>query len=114
MYECTVSGSGTTIWDGSAFRCPGDRVILRHSQFKSGTSDSCNGGEIVGHSIGVVGNVCFTSQLNVTVGSNMDGETVSCTHNVDANTTVVGMHTIAITTGYYCWTALNFIMSMTL
>lgn len=112
VYECTVLGSGTTIWDGSAFHCPGDRVILRHSQFNSGTSDSCNNGEIVGRSAGVVDNVCFTSLLNVTVGSNMNGETVSCTHNVDANTTVVGVHTITITTGNYCWTALNFIIHM--
>lgn len=101
MYECTVLGSGSTIWDGSAFHCAGNRVILLHSRFKSGTRDSCNSGEIVGHSIGDDGNVCFTSRLNVTVGSNMDGGTVSCTHNVGANATVIGTHTIVITSGLY-------------
>ena len=99
-YECTAFGSGTTKWNGSAFDCTNNRIVLRHSQFSgTGATESCNGGAIVGYSYGNSVNDCFTSRLNVTVDSSLDGETISCAHIGGEMTTVIGIHTIIITSG---------------
>ena len=99
-YECTAFGSGTTKWNGSAFDCTNNRIVLRHSQFSgTGATESCNGGAIVGYSYGNSVNDCFTSRLNVTVDSSLDGETISCTHIGGETTTVIGINTVIITSG---------------
>ena len=102
QFECSASGTGTTIWEGSAFsNCTGSRIALRHSQFTGGgTSRSCNSGGIVGYSAGDGVNDCYTSRLNVSVrDTSLEGQTVLCTHVVAQTTTAIGNYTISLLTG---------------
>ena len=108
-YNCSVTGSGFTIWKGSAFDCPdannGDsRIRLRHSSFGSGTTGLCNNGAIIGQSLGIntngLNNPVYVSQLmiNLTASSNVVGGMVECVYlNPSGVETVVGSTTIEIT-----------------
>lgn len=98
LYECTVVGPGTTIWEGSAFQCAGGSILLSHSLFLSGTTDVCNNGAIVGRSLSVDNN-CYTSQLSITTDVTMDGETILCVHNNRSRDITVGTSTIDIIAG---------------
>ena len=73
--------------------------MLSHDQFSSGTSDTCNNGAIVGRSLSVIGGNCYTSQLNVTVDTSMNGQTVRCVYNNGITETVIGTSTINIIAG---------------
>ena len=101
-YTCTIVGSGNTIWSGSVFDCEAkmNEIILRHSQFdmESGTFGNCNDGAIRTRSIGVVNNDCYSSQLNITVTSDMHGKTIRCSHSSDRIVTV-GEVTLSVVTG---------------
>lgn len=82
-YKCTVMGRGTTLWQGSAFRdCASNHIALLHSQFTSdeGAYGTCNNGAIVGWSIAVEDD-CYTSQLNVTISTELDGSNVECVYD---------------------------------
>ena len=97
-YTCTVSGLGFTIWRGSAFDCSAqqNRILLRHMSFGSGTMGSCNGGDIVGRSLGVSENV-YTSQITVSVTSNLIGRIVECAYSLTgATVTSINSTTIVI------------------
>lgn len=98
LYECTTVGIGTTVWKGTAFQCPGSSILLSHSLFSSGTTDSCNNGAIVGHSVRAVSN-CYTSQLNVTVDASMNGQTIKCIYNNGSTEREIGRNTIVIREG---------------
>ena len=82
MFTCTTVGtrSGATIWTGSAFDCAGNEISLLHENFfqSGGTSKDCNREAIIGKSIGVMNEMCFTSELNVTVSNELNFTTVSC------------------------------------
>ena len=77
IYRCTAVSYGLTIWTGSALNCPivNNEIILRHGL--PHYARSCNNGDIVAGGIEAEGNN-FTSQLNITVTSNVVGGTVSC------------------------------------
>ena len=98
-YNCIIIGGGNTIWSGTAFNCPSksNETILRHSQFARGTFGSCNDGAITARSLGVV-NSCYSSQLNVTVSSDMNNQNIQCAHSSDRIVTI-GVETLSITTG---------------
>ena len=67
-----------------------------------GTSDSCNSGNIVGSSVDVVNNQCYTSRLNVAYNSALYGTTVICVHNNGDSETEIGRSTIPqVTTSTY-------------
>ena len=98
-YTCAVNGLGFTIWQGSAFDCPAqlNRILLHHTSFASGIMGLCNGGTIVGHSLGVSGSV-YTSQLTVSVTSNMIGRMIECAYSpMGVTITPINSTTIAIT-----------------
>lgn len=84
--NCTVAGDtgGITVWSGTAFDCQGsnNEIALIHNRFISpGAFGVCNNGAIVAQGIGVEDRN-YTSQLNVTVTSNMAGGTIMCSHDV--------------------------------
>ena len=84
VYQCTVSGGGITVWQGSAFECPElhNQIRLRHSEYLSMNSQAtgvCNDGAISASSIGVSANH-YISMLNVTVREEMINGTVECVH----------------------------------
>lgn len=101
-FECTSFGGITTIWHGSAFDCgPGsDEIWLQHSQFPSRARGSCNSGQILAQSVGVVNNTYYISQLNVTVSSDMLNKTIQCyrldLNGHDVNLTILTSTTIII------------------
>ena len=95
VFNCTVVGGVATVWDGSAFDCSStnNEIILRHSQFSNpgGISGDCSSEAIRGRSLDVQ-STSFTSQLSVTVSSQLNGQTVQCSG--DAAMTTVGTYTI--------------------
>ena len=102
MYVCNIIGGGNTIWSGTAFYCPSksNETILRHSQFnsESGTFGSCNDRAVImARSLGVTNN-CYSSQLNITVTSDMNNKTIQCAHSSDRIVTI-GVVTLSIATG---------------
>ena len=102
MFECTISGGsgGSTVWQGSAFDCARNAILLRHSQFESQTAiGECNNGAITGRGIhNTILNNAFTSQLNVSVTTSLQGKTIECVYD-NGTTTTIGSSSIIITTG---------------
>ena len=98
-YECTIVGTplGTTVWRGSAFDCLSREIALLHSQFTENVAYGvCNNGSIVGRSLWTE-NGCYTSQLNVTVNSDMIGKSIECAYDGGDNI-VLTIDSLNITT----------------
>ena len=64
-------------------------MILRHSQFTTGTGGACNDGTIVGQSLQVTDS-CYTSQLNLAVSPTLINTTIECVHDNTAQEVVIG------------------------
>ena len=89
-HECTVVGDngGITVWTGDFFHCPNGRreIGLLHSDFTSvqgGGSYStqiCNNGNVVGRIVSAE-NSQYTSQLNVTLTSDIVGKSIVCAYD---------------------------------
>ena len=99
IYECTIISSygGSTIFRGRSFRftnCTGniDELVLHHSQFNhpQGIKRSCNNGAIIARSLHGE-NGTYTSQLSVTVTSELIGDVIECLHDNGSAINVVGM-----------------------
>ena len=104
LYECAVTGPGTTIWSGSALLPYINSVNtfqLRHSRFNINmTSTVCEvaEGEAIACSIGVFNNM-YISQLRLTASLELNNKSVECIHDNGDNETLAGSDTIFITTG---------------
>ena len=96
-FECKVMGVGSTVWSGSTFDCPLREIVLRHSQFLT-QSGTCSGGAIVAQGLSVV-NSCFTSRLNLTLSSSLNGKSIKCALHNSSGTTVLGTIFVNITSG---------------
>ena len=101
-YECDITGPGNTIWNGTAFYCPlkSNEIILRHSQFntESGTSGTCNDRTLIEvRSLGVINN-CFSSELNITVSSDLNNKTIRCSHS-SSRIVTIGEIRLSVATG---------------
>ena len=101
-YECTTEGPISTVWQGTAFQCVGNRIVLRHSQFTAspqGTAGECSDGlnTITGRSLRVSGD-CHTSQLNVTLSSSLNSQTIECAYS-GGGTSLIGSSIIDISKG---------------
>ena len=104
-FNCTVlsSAGGATVWMGTAFDCPNNEITLLHSLYKSGQGaiGVCNNGAIVAQSLGVEDSY-YTSQLNITVTSNMIGKNITCVNALNLTSEVVQLSTTIINiTGSY-------------
>ena len=101
VYECSISGPGSTVWSGTLFRCPvqRDEIILLHSRF-GGVTKYCNttNRSITVHSLDIENN-CFTSRLYFSADSTMNSSTVSCIHDNEINLITIGSPTVIIGTG---------------
>ena len=114
-YECTVFGErgGTTVWQGSAFKCTSHEISLFHDDYAStqGTYGKC--GDIVGWSLREV-NVNITDDLNSTgpayyyyiseltvpVSSDIAGKIIECLYDESTSEPMtVGQMTTAVITG---------------
>ena len=108
VYQCTVRGHGSTVWQGTAFHCSDSdgSLTLHHirSTFVNHT-DECTDGQgtvAVAQGVGIIENstaVYYTSQLKLTVGPDTDNKTVQCAHDNENQVNIVGTITIEITTG---------------
>ena len=79
--ECTITGGGATVWQGTIFDgCRNEKITLRHSAFISGIvlQESCGmRGPVVGRSVSVAGG-SYTSQLLVNISEDLNGKTIEC------------------------------------
>ena len=99
-YECTVIGTyfGNTVWAGSAFNCSLKEIVLQHRLFPENAYGECNTGSIVGRGLYMGNGTSYTSQLKVTVGSDIIGKSIECFY--DGNTggiLLVGVMNITLT-----------------
>ena len=101
-FECSVMHRSSTVWNGTAFHCAnsGNAIILLHSRFndEGGTHATCNNGAIKGWSLRIAGRT-YTSQLVVSVSSEMIGESIVCTADDGTDATPVGRVNLATSTG---------------
>ena len=104
-YECTIISMpyGGTIFRGnpsSFYDCIGDsndptEIVLHHSQFNDSIQSTCNNGTVVGQSLSNDDNTYYKSQLNITVASELIGDTIECVHdNGTHNDIVIGQSKI--------------------
>ena len=100
-YECTVEGDGLTLWKGDAMNCTDadNEIVFRHSQFDNVTK-ICNAGAIRGQSLSIVDKE-YTSQLNISLTSELIGQNITCIHNYycNSNSSTFKEITSAIFTG---------------
>ena len=114
-YNCNVTGSGFTIWRGSALDCPAvsSIILLRHSLFSNGVMKLCNEGVIIGQSLGVstdsLGNTVYMSQLmvNLTASSNVIGRTVECVYHNPSEVDALTASTTLEISGILCLIKFN-------
>lgn len=92
VFQCSILGGGTTVWQGSAFHCPlsSDEIHLLHSQFNLRIVKTCNNGEIIGRALRTEAPDCFVSELKLqNVTRDLVGKRVECQHDkVPVNTTL--------------------------
>ena len=104
-FNCEVIGGdgGVTIWTGTAFDCHdrNDEIILLHGGFMSsnGTYSECNNGAIMARSLGVKGSN-YTSQLTVSVTSDLNGKTIMCIYDSFPINKTILISTFDITGSY--------------
>ena len=110
-FECSVMRGSNTVWEGTAFYCAssGNVITLLYSRFndEGGTHATCNNGAIKGRSLRIAERT-YTSQLVVSVSSEMIGESIVCTADDGLNANQVGGVTLATTTGrlhLFCYSA---------
>ena len=99
-YECTVMSGfhGVTIFRGnpsSFFCCIGNsnclnEIVLHHAQFNNSIQSICNNGTVIGQSLSNDNNTYYTSQLNITVTSELIGDTIECVHDNGTHHVVIG------------------------
>ena len=124
-YTCRIFGGGNTLWNGTAFSCPSNsdsnnnQILLRHSGFgtERNSVGTCNGGAITGEGVSSTGG--FTSQLNVTITSDLVGRQVSCYYENGSIEILVGNSTIQLTSAgifiiFYFWPIYNIVLSIQL
>ena len=97
-FSCVAHAGHSTIWQGSAFQCTGNRISLLHHI--SNDADSCNGGEIHGQltSVDATSNI-YTSVLNITARVELNNETVECLYDDGYNIVHIVDYRIEIFTG---------------
>ena len=102
IYECTVSGeegdtAATFVWRGGAFNCkhsPNQITLLNNRNSSSENfSHSCNKGDIIGKNIRVENTsygFSYTSQLLVTLTSDLVNSWIECVYDNGLNEALVG------------------------
>ena len=94
--ECTNTGDGTTVWQGTAIQCDYGEISLVHSRFSGPRYPiaTCNNGAIAAQGLRVI-NDSYISQLNFTVSPELNNTTMECWY--DNGTTVMFIRSIQIT-----------------
>lgn len=101
-FECSVMGSGITVWQGSAFNCSnsGGGISLRHSQYAHrAVYKECRNRNVSAHAIGIVENNIYVSELSLNVSMDMYNKTIECVHDNGTISKLIGTATVNITSG---------------
>ena len=83
VFECAVSGNGSTTWQGTALaNCDNSRIILRHSEFtREGgyvIRKICgSSGTVTGQGVSIV-NDTYVSHLTITASQELNGSMIEC------------------------------------
>ena len=102
-YECTVRSGQGTLWSGNVFNCPSssNEIYLLEGSFLN--SVTCNNRTITGRVVRINEALgLYTSQLSITVSSELIGKHVSCAQDDGSTTELVGSATIILTTTGMC------------
>ena len=100
-YECTVIGSGATVWKGTAFDCSltsNEFVILHYINYTSQKSQTCNNGAIIGRVARAEAD-SYTSQITVQINDELNGTTIVCAHDNGTDSVEIGSAILNIPTG---------------
>ena len=100
-YTCTAPGGDSTVWQGSAFHCIGNRISLLHVQRISNHTFSCNDGRIFGYifTIDLEKNL-YSSVLTVTaLSENLHNKTVQCLYSNGTDLIPISKYIIQIQLG---------------
>ena len=90
------------MWRGTAFDCSNsaDQILLRHSQYGSGgTRGDCTGGTLAARSLRVENGNCYVSELEATVSTALNGQSIRCEHNSNTGTRLIGESILNIISG---------------
>ena len=89
-----------TIWTGSAFDCPAsnNEIYVLPSRNRFLSIGVCSNGAIVANVISVEENI-YTSQVNVTVTSEIVGKTIECYHYDGLLISILNNFSVIDTTG---------------
>ena len=88
------------MWDGSAFNCPLNEILLRHSQFPAGNVRGiCNAGDICGHADNRGENDTFISRLIANVTSDLVNKTIACSYDDGSIEHLVNSSVVSLTKG---------------
>ena len=88
IYECAVSGSGATSWEGTALEsCSRSTILLRHSEFNNsnyGINTTCGTSEHIYSRAVSSDNGVYTSQLILNVSNDTVGDSIECSGHGDS------------------------------
>ena len=98
VYECRITGGGAIVWRGSIFDCPasGNEIVLFNRS--SSVQKSCNNGAIVGQITRTESNT-YVSQLTVSISAEMIGKNISCFHDNNGGTNLIGSSLLSLRRG---------------
>jgi hypothetical protein len=107
-FECTVTGGIFTVWNGDAFQCINEEIILRNRDF--GASPPPTGicmrsdGQIIGEGVSQQNN-SFTSRLSFNFTQGLVGSTVNCIVDVNGvDTSTIGTSVLEFSTSKFVHT----------
>ena len=104
VFTCAPMGLGTTLWDGSAFVCPQNGIIMVHDDRFRDMTDvkvTCGTG-VTGMTAGITGiesgpgNATYTSKVMIRLADNFQNKTVICNHRADTGSIIIGNATLKI------------------
>ena len=79
--ECTITGAGATVWQGTLFDgCLNKKITLRHSEFTSGREiiETCGGNQSIIGRANSTENGSFISYISVIISDELIGKTIEC------------------------------------
>ena len=109
-FECTVMSGSATIWRGSAFNCASSNNEIHLTKSSVDDNNICNRGMIKVQVIGHNENISYTSQLNVTLSTDLIGQTIECLGHNGSDIMEISNTTLDI--GMQACTSLTFRLQM--
>lgn len=99
VFECNVTGNGSTVWKGTAFECSPsvNAITLLHSRFNSSNATgSCNNGAVVARGQHGSERGWYISQLKILTSTSIsERATVECVYDNGTSEIGIGCHTLS-------------------